>query len=162
MQGISAGAAVNVGICISVSACSVIGGSMPSVAVASNICVAVVCTLENGQIQCVHIIAARTGLAVVVSVCSRWCVADAVPIVALACSNMIGCVAVVADGQVQCVSAGTAFIIDIGIGVNASGIIRGSMPSVVIASIGVVAVMRSMVNCQVEEYKTIASGHVGS
>ena len=58
VQGVSAGATVNVGICISVSACSVIGGSMPSVAVASNIRVAVICTLENSQIQCVHIIAA--------------------------------------------------------------------------------------------------------
>ena len=58
VQGVSAGTAVNVGICIGVSSCGGIRGSMPSIAVASNIRVAVVCTLENGQIQCVHIIAA--------------------------------------------------------------------------------------------------------
>ena len=71
---------------------------MPSIAVTSGICVAVVCTLENGQKQRVHIVAAGTRLAVVVGVCSRCRVTGAVPIVVLACSNMIGHVAVIANG----------------------------------------------------------------
>ena len=75
---------------------------------------------------------------------------------------MIGCVAVVADCQMQGVSAGTTVIVGISIGIRPCGSIRGSMPSVTVARNSGLAVVCCVVNCQVEEYKTIASGHVGS
>ena len=94
---------------------------MPCVAVTSGIRVAVVCTLQNGQIQRVHIVATRIRLAVVIGVCSRSRVIGAVPIVALASCNMIGHVAVVANSKVQRVGAWAAVVVGISIGVSPCG-----------------------------------------
>ena len=98
MQSVRAKATISVGIRIDICSSGSICCSIPGISVTSGICVAVVCTLENGQKQRVHIVAAGTRLAVVVGVCSRCRVTGAVPIVVLACSNMIGHVAVIANG----------------------------------------------------------------
>ena len=113
MKGVSAWATVIVGISIGICSSGVIRGSMPSIAVTSGIRVAVVCALENGQIQCVHIVAAGTGLAVVVGVCSRSRVIGAVPIIVLASCNKIGHVAAIADGKMQGVRAGATISVGV-------------------------------------------------
>ena len=121
MKGVSAWATVIVGISIGICSSGVIRGSMPSIAVTSGIRVAVVCALENGQIQSVHIVATRTRLVVIVGVCSRSRIACAVPIVVLASCNMIGQVAAIADGKMQGVRAGATVIVNVSISVSSCG-----------------------------------------
>ena len=75
---------------------------------------------------------------------------------------MIGCVAIVVDGQVQGVSAGASVIVGIDEGICTCGVVLCPMPSVAVARSRSITIVCRMVNCQVEEYKTIASSHVGS
>ena len=157
MQGVRAGATIVVSICVGVSSSVGVCDPMPSIAVTSGIRVAVVCALENGQIQRVHIVAAGTGLVVVIGLCSRSRVIGAVPIVALASCNMIGHVAVVANSKVQRVGAWAAVVVGISIGVCSGGVIRSSMPSITFTCIVVVTVMRSIVNGQIKLYKSVAA-----
>ena len=145
MKGVSAWATIIIGIWIGICSSESICGPMPCVAVTSGIRVAVVCALENGQIQCVHIVAAGTRLTIVVGVCPRCRVIGAVPIVVLASYNMIGHVAVIANGKMQCVRTGATDVISISISVSSSGGICGSMPSITFTCIVVVTVMRSIV-----------------
>ncbi len=66
------------------------------------------------------------------------------------------------NGQVQGISAWTTIRIGISIGVSSSGVIQGSLPSVAVASIENVTVMRSMVYSQVEQHKAVTSIPINS
>ena len=57
----------------------------------------------------------------------------------------------------QCVSAGATVVVGVSISVSSDGVIRGSMPSVAVACIVVVIIMRRIVNSQVKQHEAVTT-----
>ena len=88
---------------------------------------------------------------------ARGCVGGAVPTIVVACGDDIGGVVVDADREVQRVGTGAAEGVSIGVSVYARSGIGGTVPSVVLAGILIVAVVGAVVEGEVEGDGAVAT-----
>ena len=149
-QGVGTRTIISVGVVVSIGASSGIFGAVPCVVVAGGFGVAIVGARVNGQIERVHIGAARARLRVVVCVNTRSSVCSSIPYVLVAGGDSISGVVMDADVEVQRVGARTSVGVGVLVGVYACGSIFSLMPRVAVAGSGSLAVVGRGIKGQME------------